>query len=345
MLADFDPNGLGLNNGNFIGLPFKQETAQFIFFPVPWDVTVSYADGTARGPENILQASAQLDLMHHLGPEEWKKGLFFQPPNTYWYQRNQELRPLAKQYIDFLESGGQVAENKKMQRILEEVNYSSQNLNNWVENQTKALLEQNKYVGLIGGEHSSPLGFLRALSKRVETFGILQIDAHMDLRQAYEGFTYSHASIFYNALAIPNVTKLVQVGIRDYCAAEAELASQDDRIEVFYDHALKRKSFQGLSWLQQCEAIIQKLPQEVYISFDIDGLSPALCPNTGTPVPGGLEYAQANFLLECLINSGRRIIGFDLCEVGGPPNEWDGNVGARIAYDLAVAMLVSQGSN
>lgn len=339
MLSNFDPNGPGLDNGNFIGLPFTQESAEFVFFSVPWDVTVSYSDGTSTGPENILQASTQLDLMHPTGPEEWKKGIFFQPVNTYWLKRNEELRPQAKQYIEFLEAGGNVSEHKKMQQILDEINYSSQNLNTWVESQTKILLDQNKKVGLIGGEHSSPLGFIQALGKKNESFGILQIDAHMDLREAYEGFNYSHASIFNNALAIPSLEKLVQVGIRDYCAAEAALAAQDARIEVFYDHQLKRNTFQGLPWQTQCQEIIKTLPELVYISFDIDGLDPALCPNTGTPVPGGLGFSEASYLIETLVASGRKIIGFDLCEVGGLTNEWDGNVGARIAYNLAVACL------
>lgn len=341
MHPNFDPNGPGLNNGNFIGLPFTQEEAEFIFFPVPWDVTVSYNDGTAKGPENILQASTQLDLMHPSGTQEWKKGIYFQPINNYWAKRNEELRPQAKEYIEFLEAGGQIAQNKKMKKILEEVNYSCQNLNTWAENQITSLLNQNKKVGLIGGEHGSALGFLQALGKRHESFGVLQLDAHMDLRQAYEGFTYAHASIFHNALQIPSLHQLVQVGIRDYCEAEAELAQNDPRITVFYDHELKRKAFQGVNWQTQCQTIIENLPKLVYVSFDIDGLNPALCPNTGTPVPGGLGFPEARYLIETLVESGRKIIGFDLCEVAGAPHEWDANVGARVAYELAIASLLS----
>lgn len=341
MSSDFDPNGPGLDNGNFIGLPFTETSAEFIFFPVPWDVTVSYQDGTATGPDNILKASTQLDLLHPTGPETWKKGIYFQPVNNYWAQRNAELRPKAQQYIDFLESGGEIAQHKKMQQIQDEVNYSCLNLNTWVESQTTGLLDAGKKVGLIGGEHSSPLGFLQALAKKNEAFGILQIDAHMDLRQAYEGFSYSHASIFYNALQIPSVERLVQVGIRDYCEAEATMAEKDTRIEVFYDYDLKRNTFRGIPWQTQCRKIIKKLPKAVYISFDIDGLNPSLCPQTGTPVPGGLGFAEAMYLIDTLVESGRQIIGFDLCEVAGLPNEWDGNVGARVAYNLAIAALVS----
>ena len=228
-----------------------------------------------------------------------------------------------------------------MQQILDEINHACQDLNTWVENQAAELLKKNKKVGLIGGEHSCPLGFLRALGKKYDQFGILQIDAHLDLRKAYEGFSFSHASIFYNALKIPSISNLVQVGIRDYCAEEVTLAEQDPRITVHFDHDMKRKAFKGMSWHEQCLAIIDQLPEAVYISFDIDGLNPALCPNTGTPVPGGLSYPEARYLISLLLETGRQIIGFDLCEVGGKGNEWDGNVGARVAYDLAVATLLS----
>lgn len=339
-IADFDPNGPGLDNGNFIGLPFTEAEADLIFFPVPWDVTVSYADGTANGPANILQASTQLDLVHPFSADAWKKGIYFQPVNTYWAKRSAELRPMAQAYIEFIEQGGQVGENKKMTRALEEINYTCENLHRWVEQETSRLLKQGKFVGLIGGEHSCPLGYLRALGKKQEQFGILQIDAHLDLRKAYEGFTYSHASVFYNALQIEAVQQLTQVGIRDYCAAEVALSRQDERVQVFYDYQLQGAQFHGNTWQQQCHTIVETLPEKVYISFDIDGLQPSLCPHTGTPVPGGLTFNQALYLIETVMRSGRQIIGFDLCEVAGPPYEWDGNVGARVAYTLAVAMLV-----
>ncbi|HKK75223.1 MAG TPA: agmatinase family protein [Saprospiraceae bacterium] len=338
-LDNFDPNGPGLDNGNFIGLPFTEEEAALVFFPVPWDVTVSYTDGTAGGPANILQASTQLDLAHPFSADAWKKGIFFKPLNTYWVKRSQELRPRAEAYIQFLEQGGQVADDRKMNKILEEINYTCENLHRWVEQETYKLLQKEKAIGLIGGEHSCPLGFLRALAKKHGDFGILQIDAHLDLRKAYEGFTYSHASIFYNTLQIEAVQQLTQVGIRDYCDEEVARSEEDERIEVFYDYALRRSIFRGSNWQEQCEAIVATLPEKVYISFDIDGLQPSLCPHTGTPVPGGLSYNEALFLIETVIESSRTIIGFDLCEVAGPPHEWDGNVGARIAYALAMAML------
>ena len=343
MNEHFDPNGPGLKNNNFIGLPFDLERANLVLLPVPWDVTVSYQAGTSTGPENIRQASTQLDLMHPIAPQAWKKGIYFAPENIYWRKRNEELRPKAKSYINFIESGGKIAAQKAMQNILEEVNYSCTSLCNWVEAETTALLQQDKIIGLIGGDHSSPLGYLKALGKQYPSFGILQIDAHMDLRAAYEGFTYSHASIFHNVMSLTSVSKLVQVGIRDYCQAEWEYVQQhSNKVEVFFDTTLKENQFKGLNWHQQCMQIIASLPDLVYISFDIDGLEVSYCPNTGTPVPGGLSFEQACYLLTQLHHSGKKIIGFDICEVAGSGHEWDANVGARMTYHLSCLSILSK---
>jgi agmatinase len=191
-------------------------------------------------------------------------------------------------------------------------------------------------VAVVGGEHSAPFGLLQALNEKYDDFGILHIDAHADLRRAYEGFTYSHASIMYNVLEqLRHVTKIVQVGVRDYCAEEAALMAADVRLVPFTDAALQEASFNGLPWAQQCRDIVAALPEKVYVSFDIDGLTPDNCPHTGTPVPGGLTYNQAVFLLKAVAQSGKKIIGFDLCEVApSGHDEWDANVGARVLFKL-----------
>jgi agmatinase len=343
-IKKFDPNGVGLNNGHFIGLPFTEEEAELVLLPVPWDVTVSYADGTANGPANILDASSQLDLLDPFVKEAWKMGLYMRHPDIYWFNKSQQLRPKAQAYIEFLENGGDLATSPAMQDILAEINTACAELRAWVRQETTALLDQGKLVGLVGGEHSVPLGYLDALAQRYPGMGILQIDAHMDLRKAYEGFTYSHASIFYNALQINDISKLVQVGIRDYCEAEERIVAESGhRVVVFYDHELKARIYEGEPYHVICQEIVSKLPQHVYISFDIDGLLPFLCPNTGTPVPGGLDFNQALYLIRQVVESGRKIIGFDLCEVAGQPHEWDGNVGARVLYRLANLAGHSQG--
>ena len=164
----------------------------------------------------------------------------------------------------------------------------------------------------------------------------------LDLRIAYEGFEYSHASIMYNALKIPQISKIVQVGIRDFCQQEVAVALQD-RVVVHTDMDLKAETFNGTNWDQQCDNIIAALPQKVTISFDIDGMYPWYCPNTGTPVPGGFSFEQAAYLLSKLANSGKEIIGFDLVEVAPGEDDWDGNVGARMLFHMCGVLAKNNG--
>jgi len=328
----FNPNGIGLKNGNFIGLPFNEESANVVLLPVPWDVTVSYGDGTALAPLAILEASSQLDLFDVDVKDAWKRGIFFRPVNDEVLAIRDKLRPDAARYIDFLENGGVLTENNEMRELSAAINTQCEALNYFVYRESKKLLDAGKVVGVIGGDHSTPLGYLKALSEKYGHFGVLQIDAHMDLRKAYEGFTYSHASVFYNALHIPEMKKLVQVGVRDFCDEEFLLAESDKRISVFFDQKLKDAQYNGVAWNEQCTEIISGLPGNVYVSFDVDGLDPKLCPATGTPVPGGFTFFQAVYLFKKIVESGRRIIGFDICETGNA--EWDANVAARIIYKL-----------
>lgn len=334
MNQEFNPSGFAVKNGNFIGLPYSEETAKIVLQPVPWEATVSYSAGTATGPDNILEASYQLDLYDADVADAYKMGIFMRPIDQHILELSNSTRDIATMHIDNIESGKGIVTD-----FVERVNANSKKLNAWVKEQCAALLDQGKAVGLIGGDHSTPLGFLHALAERHEEFGILQIDAHCDLRKAYEGFTYSHASIFYNTLEeIPNVSKLVQVGIRDYCEEELDyIKDSKGRVEVLFDQAMNEAMFTGATFQNICKAAIEKLPKKVYVSFDIDGLWPNLCPNTGTPVAGGLSLPQAFYLLKLLAESGRTIIGFDLCEVGSA-EEWDGNVGARVVYKLANLM-------
>ncbi len=339
---DFNPNGVGLRNGNFIGLPFDVETTNVVLLPVPWDVTASYGEGTALAPETIRQASTQLDLFDPDVEDAWQLGIYMAPSDKALLDMRNSMRPQAAEYMRFLEEGGAVENNSQMKLVVDETNRACEKMNSYVYNETRQMIENDKLVGLVGGDHSVPLGFLKALSEKYDEFGILQIDAHHDLRKAYEGFTWSHASVFYNALQIEQMEKLVQIGIRDYCHEEEQRAKEEeDRILVFYDQKIKENRFTGMNWNQQCERFIVDLPDNVYVSFDIDGLNPSLCPNTGTPVPGGLEFAEVLFLLKKLAQSGRRIIGFDVCETGN--NEWDANVAARIIYKLCNLMGNSAG--
>jgi agmatinase len=341
-IAAFDQNGMGVRSNQIFGLPFTEDESDVVLVPVPWDVTVSYGGQTGSGPEAIREASYQVDLYDLDLPLAWQQGIAMQPVSASWAALSKELRGKASTYLDFLSEGGEVGESPEMQVILREINQGGERLRGWVRQETSKLLTAGKLVGLVGGDHSTPLGFLDALAEAHREFGILQIDAHCDLREAYEGFQYSHASIMWNALKIPSVHRLVQVGIRDFSEGEMKvIESSDKRVRTFFDSTLKRRGFAGDSWKTLCQEITAELPQKVYISFDIDGLDPKLCPNTGTPVPGGLEFEQAIYLLREVVNSGRKIIGFDLNEVSPGDSEWDANVGARMLYRLCGLLIQS----
>jgi agmatinase len=259
-------------------------------------------------------------------------------------EKSETLRRQAEEYIEALSKGAD--ENApELVKVAGLIRSECLWLNDWVRSRALHFLKQNKCVGLVGGDHSTPLGMMQALAETVGNFAILQIDAHADLRNAYEGFEFSHASIMFNALKIREVEKLVQVGIRDYCEEELEIIhASNGRVRTFFDRDIKYAQFNGDSWDRICNRIVNELPQNIYLSFDIDGLDPKLCPNTGTPVAGGFEAEQVLFLLEKVVSSGRRIVAFDLNEVSpAEDNDWDANVAARILYRLANLAAKSQG--
>ncbi|NJO39873.1 MAG: agmatinase family protein [Cyanobacteria bacterium CRU_2_1] len=344
ILQTFDPSGIGLDNGNLLGLPFDYDAAQIIVFGMPWEVTVSYGLGTATGPKVVLEASRQLDIYDFDYPDGWKQGIFMAEIPAHIQQKNEELRQEADRIIAHLEQGKRVEDDPALVQVRQRINQECQAVNQWLFEQTQTTMNRGKQVAVIGGDHSVPLGYLQALADRYSNFGILHIDAHADLRDAYEGFQFSHASIMFNALQLPQVSKLVQVGIRDLCHDEVRLIERSaGRISAYYDPLLKQKLYAGVPWLDLCKQIVIELPDHVYISFDVDGLDPKLCPNTGTPVPGGLELEQTFCLFREVVNSGRQIIGFDVSEVGN--GEWDGNVGARTVYKLCNLMALSHASD
>jgi agmatinase len=340
-LSQFDPNSPGLLSNNIFGLPFGEEDARLVLLPVPWEVTVSYSNGTARGPEQIFKASLQVDIYDADVNDGWKQGFFMRESNRQLLLKSDYLRKEAELYLKFLSEGGDVSENEFLRRSVDDVNRGTEKMNEWVYAQTKELLDNGKLVGLVGGDHSTPLGYYRAIGEKKGDFGILQIDAHADLRDSYEGFKYSHASIMYNALAeVPQLKKLVQVGVRDYCDEEVNyIKNSEGRVVTFFDQDIKERQYEGETWKSICDSIIGQLPQQVYISFDIDGLDPKLCPHTGTPVAGGLEGPQVFYLFKKLVESGRKLIGFDLTEVSAGHDEWDANVGARMLFKLCNLMV------
>jgi agmatinase len=344
-MTKFDPNAAATGDSGVFGLPYTQEESTLVYLPVPWEATTSYGGGTSNGPQAILTASRQVDLFDLDVVKPYEPGLFMLSESAEVRAWSEKGKAEAAKII---EVGGNIEGNASLKKSLEIVNELSEKVNQFVYRETKSILGSGKIAAVVGGDHSVPFGALQAVGEKYPSFGILHFDAHSDTRDAYEGFQWSHASIMRNVLdRLPAVNKLVQVGIRDVCEEEIDYTrAQGDRMSVFFDRDLVRRRFQGVTWAATAKEIVDRLPHDVWVSFDIDGLDPRYCPNTGTPVAGGLDFQEANFILQTLARSGRRIIGFDLNEVAPDPageNEWDANVGARLLYKLSAWTLASQG--
>ena len=327
----FDPNAAAGADSGLYGLPHTVEQAGVVVIEVPWDATTSYRAGTAQGPRAVMQASKQVDLFDVETGRPYEAGIALLEAPGRIHELAERARALA---VPVIERGGV----ERGDRLVVAVDELSAQLNEWVLHSARAHLDTGKLVAVLGGDHSTPFGLIQAVAERHPGVGILHLDAHADLRCAYEGFSDSHASIMFNvAERIPAVGKIVQVGIRDFGEVEHDYAkSSNGRIVQFHDATMAKRRARGASWASLCDEIIASLPKEVYLSFDIDGLDPTHCPHTGTPVPGGLTFQETNVLLGMLVESGRRIVGFDLNEVAPGPDgdEWDANVGARLLYKM-----------
>lgn len=334
----FNPNEVGIENGNIFGFPFTKEESKVVIIPVVCDVTASFAKGTANAPKAILKASTQLDFFDPNLKKAWGCGVNMLPIDSKEVEENDRIGEIASSYIAKIEKGEPLLQDDL--RALIKVNEHCAEIENKVQEKALELVNNQKMVVVLGGDHSSSLGLINALAKKHESFGILQIDAHADLRLAYEGFDYSHASIMHNALKNKSLKKIVQIGVRDICEEEEELiVNSKGRIKTFFDWDIKKSLYEGITWREICDEVIDELPEQVYISYDIDGLDPKLCPNTGTPVSGGFETEQINYLINRMTEKNKTIIGFDLCEVGN--SDWDANVGARVLYKLCNMMVKS----
>ncbi len=344
----FDPGGVGQSNANIFGLPFTYEESDLILIPAPVDLTCSYRAGTSNGPQAIFEASPQIDFGHPELSEIWKRGIWMDASNAEMIALNKEGRKHAKRHIDKLENGysdGDLA-------ALTEANKFHQKLQVMLEEACLKALNNNKIIGLIGGEHSCTLPALKAISTLKQPFGLVQFDAHLDLRSAYEGFKFSHASIIENSLQIDEISGVYSIGIRDYSSEEMKKAkSLGKRHFILSDRELSHSKFMEKQlWYSMVMDFVKSLPQDVYITFDIDVLSPEFCPNTGTPVPGGLSYNEIEFILYNIYKAGKRILGFDLVEVNPGRGfkeksdfySWDAVVGMRILYLLSGYTLLSQ---
>lgn len=266
----------------------RTETARFRVIPVPLERTVSYGSGTANGPAAIIEASNELERI--VGAvEPCADGIFTEAP---------------------LDCTGPLPE--VMERLAQ---------------RTEAAIKARRVPVTLGGEHSlsygAVTGVARALGKPI---GIVQIDAHADLRVAYQGEKHSHASVMH--LLAEDGIKLAQFGVRALCRQEVDSRAQNG---VFFKDAEELVTHNT-----HVVDLPDDFPELIYVSFDVDGLDPSQMPATGTPVPGGLGYYQALHLVEHALK-GRKCVGFDVVELAPDGNAaWDFTT-AQIVYRLMAA--------
>ncbi len=323
----FDPDAPASGDGLY-GLSDPPDRAAVVVFAVPFEATTSYRRGTRAAPEAVRVASMQVDLTDRETGDPWRHGIALVPDDGTIEQLGLDVEGDA---LAVIAAGGVV--DAATAAAAARVNAAGDRLNTIVAERVGAALDRGAIPGVLGGDHAVPFGAIAAAAARVPGLGVLHVDAHADLREAYEGFTWSHASIFWNVRTRLPVGPIVQVGIRDHGDAERRFSDAHADLHTHYQSDLDAALCAGTPWATLVAQMIEPLPQDVWISFDIDGLDPSLCPTTGTPVPGGLTWAHAMWLLRALSSSGRRIVGFDLCEVG--PGDWDAVVGARLLYKLA----------
>ncbi|MGB0659294.1 MAG: agmatinase [Mangrovicoccus sp.] len=262
-------------------------SAQFEVIPVPLERTVSYGSGTKNGPQAILEASNELERLFR-GAEPCAAGIVTAPP---------------------IQCDGPLPQ--VMARI---------------EAASLAAVKAGRIPITLGGEHSLSYGAVRGVVAGLDApIGIVQIDAHADLRLAYQGERHSHASVM-RLLAEEDQLPLAQIGVRALCAEEVEARARLN-VLAWDGETIARDGLDGLT-------LPDDFPEHIYISFDVDGLDPAVLPHTGTPVPGGLSFWQALFALDRLMD-GRKLVGADVVELAPSPDSQASDfTAAQIAYAL-----------
>ncbi|MCB9673762.1 MAG: agmatinase family protein [Alphaproteobacteria bacterium] len=335
-LEGYDPDASCTADDGLFGLPHGPDAAKVVVIPVPWEATTSYRRGTAAAPGALVEASHQVDLFDLELGDAWRDGFAMREVRPELAGLNDEACAAA---LPVIEAGG--AGDGELAALAERVNALSESMNAIVREETAAVFDRGGIPAIYGGDHSVPFGAIREAVRRYPDLGVLHVDAHLDLRVAYQGFQWSHASIMGNVLDRAGLRgALVQVGVRDFGRAEWQRAQDDPRVMAYPWPVLGSALAGGRSWDSLARPMIDLLPEQVWISFDIDGLDPALCPATGTPVPGGLSWDHTMALLRMLRESGRTVVGFDLVEVGDA--EWDAIIGARLLYRMGGTAILSQ---
>jgi agmatinase len=264
-----------INNSFFPGFlsselaPTPPESCLFHVIPVPYEKTVSYGTGTRTGPLAILKSSLQLELFDGIGiPAEY--GIYTHP---------------------------QVNCVGKAETVLKRITDAVSNV-----------LNLNKIPVILGGEHTVSAGAFKAVKAHFKDFGIVQFDAHADLRDTYHGTSLSHACVMRRALDMD--IPIYQIGVRSL-SWEEHLLREERHIGHLDASAIGMAHVPGL-------ILPDDFPKNIYITFDVDGLDPSIMPATGTPEPGGLSWHQAVSALSSVLRA-RKVVGFDVVELAPIP--------------------------
>ena len=315
--------------GLLFGLDTPPSEALVWVTALPFDATASGRRGTAAAPAAILEASADVDLFDLAFGPAWEAGLAWlgAPDNL------EELNAEAGELVRELRAGSGGASARRR------VDAIGAHVASLAEVAVRDAHRACRIPAIVGGDHSVSLGAMAAAADLVEDgLGVLHIDAHADMRAVYEGFRFSHASVFHELMRrTPAPAALVQVGLRDVGRREWEQVEAHPGVHAWPDHVLGARLAAGDLLEEIVDDILAPLPRDVWISLDVDGLDPSLCPHTGTPVPGGLGWRDVDYLLQRLVDDHHRIVGFDLVEVA--PEPWDAAVGARLLFKLCGAAV------
>lgn len=280
---------------NFLAIDKKYSNykdSQIVVLSAPLEKTVSYGKGTAGGPKEILNASHYVEFFD----EELNRELCFEKGICTLPELKLSKLPISK----------------SIEKIYKEV---------------AKHIDAGKFVVTLGGEHSLSVAPIKAHHERFENLSILQIDAHSDLRESYEGSKYSHASVMARVAEFN--TKIVQVGIRAQSKEESDFRKKNN-IRTFYSREIKLGMY-GDNWQ---ELVSKSLTDNVYITFDVDGFDPSFLTATGTPEPGGLFWDETMNLLK-IIGLDKNIVGFDVVELAPSKSHTSSSfVAAKLVYKM-----------
>ena len=338
----FDPNGAIPDNGNYFGIPLEPEEAALVLISAPWDLSLKVRNGSSFAPDAIIEASRSVDFFEPMAPDSWRKGIATVPIDYTIQDMSHRLRSDAERIVKVHEKqGGTTFDNLVYERSLRRVNEGFQALNDNIYKQSQTWLSEGKIVGLVGGDQSTAYGHIRAVAEHHGSLGVLHIDSSCNLKSCHQGFEFSHASVMHNILRdVPQVERLVGVGVRAFSPEEWQRAEGDPRVKLFTGQSIWSRHFEGVLWSTICNEIVESLPQNVYVSLDVNGLTVECSPHNGMVVAGGVRFPEVIYLLGKIVDSGRKIVGFDLSEVvPDMDDKTDAAIASRLLYNICSMAL------